>query len=257
MEFGKLTVEHRKHTGKNEARRLRASGRVPGICYGPGAPPLPISLSARELKKALDPVKRQNTVIQLSLSPSDDGEARELTVMLKDYQVDPVRRDVQHVDLVVVDVNKEVTVEIPVVLVGRPLGVVDGGQLHTVLRTLLVSCKPADIPVKIEVNVSALKIGDAIHVSDVTMPAGVKAAVAGGQTIASVVAPKAEKTAAEEAAEAAAAAEAAGLVPVAGAVPAAGAAAPAAGAAPAAAGAAPAAGAKGGAEAKPTKETKK
>src|SRR6516162_2452191 len=101
MDTGKLTVEYRKGTGKNEARRLRAAGRVPGICYGAGGQPMPITLSAKELKKALDPVKRQNTVIQMTVT--GDGEKKDLTVMLKDYQVHAIRRDVEHVDLVVID----------------------------------------------------------------------------------------------------------------------------------------------------------
>src|SRR5262249_7577488 len=73
MDFGKLTVEYRKGTGKTEARRLRASGLVPGICYGPGGQPVPISLSARELKKALHPEKRQNTVIHVTVNGGDGG----------------------------------------------------------------------------------------------------------------------------------------------------------------------------------------
>jgi large subunit ribosomal protein L25 len=216
------------------------TGSVPGICYGAGTEPVPISLSARELKKALDPEKRQNTVIQVTVD--GDGGKRQLTVMLKDYQVDAVRRDVQHVDLVVIDVKKDVTVEVPIVLTGKAVGIVDGGQLHTVHRTLAVSCKPADIPVKIEIDISALKLGEALHVKDLKMPKGVKPAVGMGETIASIVAPRAEKSAAEEAAEAAAAAEGAAAAPAAGA-----AAAPAAGAA--------AAPAKAG-EAKPAKEGK-
>src|SRR5262249_23238143 len=154
---------------------------VPGICYGAGAEPVLISLSAKELKKALDPVKRQNTVISVTIA--GEGEKKELTVMLKDYQLDALRRDVQHVDLVVIDVNKEVTVEIPIVLTGKSVGVTDGGQLHTVHRTLAVSCKPADIPVKVEVSIAALKIGDALHVSDLTLPKGVKAALPPHETV--------------------------------------------------------------------------
>src|SRR5689334_12488949 len=108
MEVGKLTVEVRNTAGKNEARRLRASGRVPGVCYGPGVPPISISLDAKQLKASLDPQKRQNTVIHVTLTGG--AEKRELTVMLKDYQIDKIRREVEHVDLVVIDVNKEVTV---------------------------------------------------------------------------------------------------------------------------------------------------
>lgn len=245
MDFGKLTVDYRKNTGKNEARRLRASGRVPGICYGNGTEPLPIHLEARELKRALDPQKRQNTVIQVTVNGVDGG-SKDLTVMLKNYDVDAIRRDVQHVDLVVIDVNKEVTVEVPVMLTGKAVGIVEGGQLHTVHRSIAVSCKPADIPVKIDADITPLAIGDVLHVSDLKLPAGVKAALPPTEAVASIVAPQKEKTAAEEAAEAAAAE---------GAAPAAGAAAPAAAAGDKAA-AAPAAAGK--AEAKPAaKEAKK
>lgn len=240
MEVGKLTVEYRSTTGKNEARRLRAAGKVPGICYGLGGTPMLIALSARDLKKALDPEKRQNTVINVTVTGGDG--AKELTVMLKDYQVDAIRRDVRHVDLVVIDVNKEVNVEVPLVLTGKAIGLVDGGQLHTNLRQLLVLCKPADIPAKIEVDISPLKMGDALHVSDVKLPKGVKAATPLTDTIASVVAPKAEKVT-DEAAEAAAAEASAAAT---------------AAATPTAAGKA-AAGAKpdGKADAKPAKEAKK
>ena len=242
MDFGKLTVEYRKNTGKNEARRLRAAGRVPGICYGLGTTPVPITLEARELKKSLHPEKRQNTVITLTLNGGPDG-AKQLTVMLKDYAVDAIRRDVQHVDLVIIDRNKEVTVEVPVVLTGKAIGFVEGGQLHTVHRSIAVSCKPDDIPVKIEVDITSLALGDVLHVSDLKMPSGVKPALPPTEAVASIVAPQKEKTAAEEAAEAAAAE---------GAVP-------AAAAAPAAAGAKAEAAPKGDAkaEAKPAKEAKK
>ncbi len=243
METGKLTVEHRKTTGKNEARRLRAAGKVPGICYGKGAEPLPIILDAKELKRALDPEKRQNTVIHLTVA--GDGDKR-LTVMLKDYQVDPLRQEVEHVDLVMVDVTKDVTVEVPVVVTGKAIGVIDGGQLHIVHRTLSVVCKPEDIPTKLTVDVTALKIGDVIHVGEMTLPKGIKAVYGASEAVVSVVAPKAEKVAEE-----AAAAEAAAAAAVPGAEGAA--AAPVAGAAAAA----PAKGGEAKTEAKPGKEAKK
>src|SRR5205814_1932461 len=110
-----------KNTGKNEARRIRAAGKVPGICYGIGQTPLTISLEARALKHALHPEKRQNTVIQMTVTGGDGG-AKELTVMLKEYSIDKIRREVQHVDLVVVDVKKDVTVDVPIILTGKAAG---------------------------------------------------------------------------------------------------------------------------------------
>src|SRR6185436_5355553 len=110
----------------------------------------------------------------------------------------------------IVDVNKEIVVEIPVVITGKAIGVTDGGQLHTEHRTLAVQCKPADIPAKILVDVTALHIGDAIHVGDLKIPAGVKPKLAATDSVVSVVAPKVEKvaeTAAAPGAEGAAPAE--------------------------------------------------
>jgi large subunit ribosomal protein L25 len=238
MEIGKLTVEHRTSTGKNEARRLRAAGKVPGVCYGKGTEPVLIALNPKELKRALDPEKRQNTVIYLTVSGT---EGKELTVMLRDYQVDALRRDVRHVDLVVVDLTKDVTIQVPVVVTGKAIGVIDGGQLHVVHRTMSVICKPGDIPTQIVVDVTALKIGDVIHVGELTLPPGVKPTYAPNEAVVSVVAPKVEKVAAEE------------VVAVEGAVPAEGAAAVPA----AAAGAKPDAKAEAKPEAKPAKEAKK
>jgi large subunit ribosomal protein L25 len=202
MEIGKLTVEYRIQSGKNETRRLRASGRVPGICYGFKAEPLPISLTAKELKKALDPEKRQNTVINMTVNGAPDAASKSLTVMLRDYQVDSLRGDVQHVDLVIIDVNREVTVTVPISLVGKAAGVVAGGQLHAVFRAIPVLCKPADIPVRLDADVTALGIGDALHVKDLKLPKGVRAGLSGDETIASVVAPQVEKVVAETSAEA-------------------------------------------------------
>ena len=121
MDVGKLTVEVRSAGGKNEARRLRAAGKVPGICYGRGGQPLPIALDAKALRGSLDPEKKQNTVIRMTVNGTAEG-ARELTVMLKDYQIDGLRREVRHVDFISIDVTKDVTVEVPIILTGKPVG---------------------------------------------------------------------------------------------------------------------------------------
>jgi len=217
MDVGKLTVEYRTLHGKNESGRLRLTGKVPGICYGKGATPVPVQLDAKALKGALDKEKRRNTVLRLTVTGTPTG-SQELTVMLKDYQIDALRNEVTHVDFVTVDITKDVIIEIPMVLTGKAIGTIDGGQLHAGLRRIAVRCKPENIPAKIEVDVTALTIGDALHISDVKLPPGVEAMTASGETVASVVAPKAEKTTTETAADAAATAEAA-AAPAAGARP--------------------------------------
>jgi large subunit ribosomal protein L25 len=253
MDFAKVTVEVRQSSGKGGAHRVRAAGRVPGVLYGRRAAPVPVSFDGRLLLKSLDKDKRRNTVFTLTLNAAGGATAgapgEEITAMIKDAQIDPISQTLMHVDFLRVDLDQEVHVTVPLALVGKPLGVIDGGQLHQSMHELLVAAKPAAIPTRIEVDVSALKIGEAVHVSDLKLGQGLRALIEGKDAVASVVAPKAEKVEAE-------------VAPVEGVVPAAEAAAgdkAAAGGDKAAAGGdkAAAGGAKGDKAAAPKKEEKK
>src|SRR5450432_849103 len=233
MDFTKVNVEVRGGTGKGGSRKVRAAGKVPGVVYGRKRDPIAVTFNEKELLTSLDKDKRRNTVLTLSsVGAGGGGQAEEVTAMVREAQINPLSRRLVHVDFLRVDIDAEVHVTVPVVLTGKALGTTNGGQLHQSLHTVPVAAKPAAIPTKIEVDVSALEIGDALHVSDLKLSAGVRVLLDARDAIASVVAPKAEKVEAEVAA------------PVEGAVPAEGAAAAGA-AAPAAGGAAaPAAGAK-------------
>jgi len=247
MEVGKLTVSLRGSSGKGAARKLRTQGKVPGVCYGASEAgriePLPITIDVKQLRGALDPVRKRNTVISLTIEGG--AAARTLHALVKDVQIDVLRHDVTHVDLLAIDPNKEVRADVPIEFVGKPKGSIDGGQLRIVLRALGVRAKPNDIPVKLVVDVSPLEIGDVIHVSAISLPAGVTSVTGRDLAVVTCAAPEAEETVAPvEGAPVEGAAAVPGAAPVAGA-PAAGAAAPAAGAV----GAAPAAGAKGAAAA--------
>jgi large subunit ribosomal protein L25 len=237
MDFAKVNVEIRRETGKGSARRARAAGRVPAVLYGRTADALSLSVDPLALQRSLDKEKRRNTVFSLQLS--QDGKAEEITAMLREVQIDPLSRQVLHIDFLRISLDEEVRVTVPLSLVGTPKGVIDGGNLHQSVHMLAVAAKPTAIPTKIELDVSGLSIGEALHVSDLKLAAGVRALLEAKEALASVVAPKAEKEA-EVAAEAA---------------PAEGAAAPAAGAAAGKEGkegeaAAPAAGGKAAAGAK-------
>ncbi|HXU74240.1 MAG TPA: 50S ribosomal protein L25 [Polyangia bacterium] len=242
MEVGKLNAQFRGDIGKSAVRRLRAAGKIPAICYGQAKQPMPLAVDPAELLKSLDPVKKTNTVLTLTIAGAPDGEGA-LTVMVRDYQKDAIRGHVTHADFIRVDLNKPVHATVPIVLTGKAEGVKLGGIMHQVIRILPISCTPDKIPVKLEVDVSALGMNEAIHVSDLKLGEGVRPLPDPGSTVCAVTAPKAEK-------EAAPAATAEGAVPAEGA-----AAAPAAGAAAPGkegAAAAPAAGGdkKGGAPAK-------
>src|SRR3954447_7584240 len=141
---GKLTVTVRNLGGKGIVRALRTQGKVPGVCYGASpdgkVEPLPITVDLKALRAALDPIRKQNTVIDLTID--DNGKSRKLHALVKDFQVEVVRRDVTHVDLLAIDPNKEVTAEVPIEFLGKPKGTVDGGQLRAVIRNLTVRAKP-------------------------------------------------------------------------------------------------------------------
>ncbi|HTA18566.1 MAG TPA: 50S ribosomal protein L25 [Polyangia bacterium] len=226
MEFAKVSVEVRTAIGKGGSHKVRAAGKVPGVLYGRKLEPVAVTFEEKALLTSLDKEKRRNTVFTLSIAGGEN-----VTAMVRDAQIDPISQRIIHVDFLRVDLDAEVTVTVPLVLTGKAIGTTNGGQLHQSTHVIPIAAKPAAIPTKIEVDVSALDMGEALHVSDLKLGAGVRALLDPRDAIASVVAPKAEKV--EEAAAA----------PVEGAVPAEGAAA-AAGGDKAAAGAKPAAGAK-------------
>jgi large subunit ribosomal protein L25 len=233
MDFAKVNAEVRRETGKGSARRARAAGKVPAVLYGRKEEPMWLSLDPLNLVRSMDKERRRNTVFSLALADGDGKDAT-VTVMIRDVQIDPMTRTIQHVDFLRVDLNDEVRVSVPLRLKGTPVGVVNGGNLHQSIHEVAVAAKPAAIPVSVEIDVSHLNIGTAVHVSDLKLPEGVRALLDPKTGLASVVAPRAEKV--EEAAAAVPAEGAAAPGAEGAAAPAAGAAAPAAGgkAAPAA-----------------------
>ena len=246
MDFAKVSVEIRNQSGKGPARRARQSGKLPGVLYGHKLAPLSLVLDPMELTRALDKERRRNTVFTLQVKNGSKPE--DVTAMIREVQIDPLSRLPVHVDFVRVSMDEEVHVTVPLVLTGTAAGVVNGGNLHLSHHALPIAAKPDAIPTKIELDVTALDIGDALHASDLKLPAGVRTTLQPKEAVASVVAPHIEKAETEAAAtaEGAAPAEGAAAAPAAGAAPgaAAGAAAPAGGAAAgpgAAKGAAPAA----------------
>jgi large subunit ribosomal protein L25 len=214
MDFSKVNVEVRKQSGKGAARKVRASGKVPGVLYGNKGEPIAVTFDEKTLLQSLDKERRRNTVF--SLTVAGDGKNEQVTAMIRDAQIDPLSRRLVHVDFLRVDLDQDVTVTVPLILTGKAIGTVNGGNLHQSMHAILIAAKPAAIPTKLEVDVTALDIGNALHVSDLKLAAGVRALLDPKEAIASVVAPKAEKAEAEAA-------------PVEGAVPAEGAAAAAGG----------------------------
>ena len=159
-----LKVKRREKLGKEHAKKLRRSGIIPSVVYGAETPSLPLELESKSFYALLRGGLGENVIITLEIDDRKDGRKQ---VLIREIQRDPVRGDIVHVDFHQISLTKKITIEVPIHLVGAPEGVKEGGILQYALRELKVECLPTAIPEKIEVDVSHLKIGDSIHVSDI------------------------------------------------------------------------------------------
>lgn len=192
MELRQITVERRKETGKQVAKRLRQRGLVPAVLYGQGAAE-PIMLNPKEIAKVTS-AHRGSTHL-LTLRFSEDGATR--TAIIRDLQIDPVSDELLHVDLQEVSMDRAITVTVPVRLRGEPTGVKEQhGILETILREVQVSCLPGQIPDQVEADVSELKIGDVLTISSLTLPPGIRILKDPNQAVVTVSPPMAEEVAA-------------------------------------------------------------
>ncbi|MGD8609151.1 MAG: 50S ribosomal protein L25 [Myxococcales bacterium] len=184
METTTLQAEVRASRGKGPARRLRAQGKLPGVFYGPGVEPTPLTLSPKELEKALRGQRGRNVVFKLSVG----GEVQ--LAMVKDVNTDPVTQELLHVDLYRVFEDRELEVEVPFHTHGRAAGVVQGGILNVTRRTIPLRTTPARIPVSIDVDVTELALKDSIAVEDIELPEGVVCTLSPKLTLAIVLEPR-------------------------------------------------------------------
>ncbi|MDX2019292.1 MAG: 50S ribosomal protein L25 [Deltaproteobacteria bacterium] len=215
MDFAQIDVDVRTTTGKGPARRTRSAGQVPAILYGRKEAPLSLSIDPNALVKAMDKEKRRNTVFALNVRGQGGSP---LTVMIRDAQIHPLSRRIEHVDFIRIDLQDEVKVTVPIVLKGTPAGVVLGGALHQSVHELRIAAKPGAIPARIEVDVAPLNIGDVVHVSDLKLADGIRPLLHAEDAIASVMSVRdtpeaATAAAAPEAAAAAPAKDAKGAAP--------------------------------------------
>ena len=199
METTTLQAEVRASRGKGPARRLRAEGKVPGVFYGPGVQPTPLTLSPKEVTQALRGERGRNVVFKLSVDGKDQ------LAMVKDVTTDPVTQELLHIDLYRILEDKVLEVHVPLHAIGRSVGVVQGGVLNITRRTLPLRTTPANIPVSIDVDVTHLDLKGTISVEDVEFPQGVECMLRPKLTLAIVLEPR-KATAADEEAEAATAA---------------------------------------------------
>lgn len=171
MATAELKITQRDQSGKGVARSLRRQGMIPAVIYGRGLTPAIVAVTPKELKTAISTEAGWNTLITLQ----GEAEYAGKVVILKDLQVDPIRRDYMHADFQVIDMTHKVNVMVPVHTVGKSAGEKAGGTLQVIRKELEVVCMPNAIPGAIEIDVTTLEIGDVIHINDLTLPAGVEA----------------------------------------------------------------------------------
>ncbi|MGP0071085.1 MAG: 50S ribosomal protein L25 [Bryobacteraceae bacterium] len=200
-----VTAEPRTTRGKNEARRLRVKGLAPAVLYGSDGPAVAVAVSPKDVNKILHSNTGHNTIFNLSVQGGEDTP-----VMIVDWQSDPVRENLLHVDLKRIDLTKRIVVKVRVLTTGEPKGVkLQGGLLEAITREVEVECLPDEIPESYTVDVTELMIGQNLRASDIPLGGSVKLVSAPEQVLAHVVTLKAEvvETPAAEGAVAAAPAE--------------------------------------------------
>ncbi|HTA72833.1 MAG TPA: 50S ribosomal protein L25 [Gemmatimonadaceae bacterium] len=186
MATAQLTATPRTGTGKGVARKMRAAGQIPGIIYGHAREPQALAINTRDFEKLLEHISAESTVIELAVA------GKTSRTLIREIQRHPFKREYLHVDFQELVAGETVSVRIPIVLVGIPEGVrLEGGVMDQTLRDLEIEVDPVNMPNHIDVNVENMKIGESVHVSDLTLPAGVTAITEGDTTIVVVSAPRA------------------------------------------------------------------
>ncbi|MBX9856349.1 MAG: 50S ribosomal protein L25/general stress protein Ctc [Gemmatimonadaceae bacterium] len=192
-----LSANARAETGKGAARKIRQAGNIPAVIYGHNREPQSLVLNARETEKLVKSISTKSTVIELAI---DGKTARTL---IREIQRHPFKRTILHIDFQELVAGETVTVKCPIVYVGTPEGVrLEGGILDQIMHELTIQVDPGNIPNHIDVDVSGVKLGKSLHVSDLTLPAGVKVMDDAGSTVCVVAPPKVQaETPADGAAE--------------------------------------------------------
>ena len=185
-----IAAETRDSRGKNEARRLRAHGSMPAVLYGGAPGPLPVAVNPKELTAILNSKTGHNTIFNLNVTGKENTP-----VMIIDWQYDPIRDSLLHVDLKRIDLTQRITVKVPVVTQGDPKGVKLQGGIHEIVtREVEIECLPDEIPEQFTVNVSELVIGQAIRAADIPLSGSMKLLSPADAVISHVVSLRAEET---------------------------------------------------------------
>jgi len=201
-----LEAQLREEIGKNRSKALRHAGVIPAVVYSEGKKAMSIKVSRSVLLKLIHQHQIENAIITLQVK---DDKKKSRPCMIKEMQHDPVKGDILHIDLYEISLTKALKVNVPVTTKGEAVGVKsDGGSLEHIMWEIEIECLPTDIPKNFEVDISALKIGDVIHVKDIKFPEKVKVLAEPDSIVLHIAAPMKEEVVAVEGEAAAAEPEA-------------------------------------------------
>lgn len=195
MEPVSLQATLRNTTGNGPARQLRRSGKTPGVLYGRETAPVSLAVDTHDFEQIINKYNINQVLIKLDVT---DGGFPQSSVMIKELQVHPLTRDPLHVDFYVIDMKRKITVSIPVVTTGKAAGVEEGGILQVVRRELDVNCLPGMIPEHIQIDISHLQIGDAVHIGEIELEGDVEFLDDESLTVVTVLSPQVEEEPEEE-----------------------------------------------------------
>jgi len=190
----KLAAQARPHVGRSAVKKIKQQGFVPGVVYGAKQQPQHVQIAARDIKDVLSHATGEHLLVELEIA--DGGKAVNSLALIQEVQHHPLRGDVLHVDFHAVSADEKIHAEIPIQTVGEPNGVRNfGGLLEVPMHSLEVECLPKDLPDLITIDVTALNVGEALHVRDIKLPAGVTAHVDADLTVVRVSAPTVQEEA--------------------------------------------------------------
>jgi large subunit ribosomal protein L25 len=171
----KLSARPRTLSGRNAVKQVRANGAVPAVIYGAHETPANLEVDRKAIQTILSHAASEHILVDLEIAGAGGKSTNKLS-LIQEVQHHPVRGDILHIDFHAVSMTETITSEVPIESTGEPAGVkTGGGLLQQQLRTLSVECFPQNLPDLLQVDVSALEIGDSIHVKDLTLPEGVTA----------------------------------------------------------------------------------
>lgn len=192
-----LKASQRVRMGKQEVKKIRREKKIPAVVYGHGLKATSIEVGLDDFKQAIHTKAGENVIIRLEVA---GDKSFEKTVVIKEIQHNPVTDGIEHVDFNAISLTEKIKVKVPFHVSGDSIGIKEGGVLDVVHHEIEVECLPTDIPEKLTVDISALKIGDAIHLKELSFPKGVVSTLSPDEVVVTIHAPKAEEVPAEEAA---------------------------------------------------------